>query len=80
MSRQPKICSRSPSGFRSCERTLYTLVQNALENVENKILEVLDMVGEKVRRIKKDGAKLYPGSRITEIRLECRCQQKYFLI
>jgi hypothetical protein len=27
------------------------LAQNALENVENKILEVLDMVGEKVRRI-----------------------------
>ena len=32
----------------SCRRTLTTLVQNALENVENKILEVLDMVGEKV--------------------------------
>ena len=32
----------------SCRRTLTTLVQNAMENVENKILEVLDMVGEKV--------------------------------
>lgn len=35
----------------SCRRTLTTLVQNALENVENKILEVLDMVGEKVRKV-----------------------------
>ena len=32
----------------SCRRTLSTLVQNAVENVENKILEVLDIVGEKV--------------------------------
>jgi hypothetical protein len=32
----------------SCRRTLTTLVHNAVENVENKIFEVLDMVGEKV--------------------------------
>lgn len=30
----------------SCRRTLATLVQNAVENVENKILEVLEEVGE----------------------------------
>ena len=30
----------------SCRRTLTTLVQNAVENVENKIIEVLDLVGE----------------------------------
>ena len=33
----------------SCRRTLTTLVHNAVDNVENKILEVLDMVGERVR-------------------------------
>ncbi len=33
----------------ACRRTLNTLVQNATENVENKIFEVLDLVGEKVR-------------------------------
>ena len=32
----------------SCRRTLATLVHNAIDNVENKILEVLDTVGEKV--------------------------------
>ena len=32
----------------SCRRTLATLVHNAVDNVENKILEVLDMVGEKM--------------------------------
>lgn len=31
-----------------CRRTLTTLVQNTLENVENKILEILDTIGEKV--------------------------------
>jgi len=32
----------------SCRRTLTTLVQNAMENVENKILEILEEVGEKM--------------------------------
>ncbi len=32
----------------SCKRTLATLIHNAVENVENKIFEVLDMIGEKV--------------------------------
>ena len=32
-----------------CRKTLTMLVQNAMENVENKIYEVLDIIGEKVR-------------------------------
>lgn len=32
----------------SCRRTLQTLVQNAVENVENKIFEILDTIGEKM--------------------------------
>jgi len=36
------------SFFRNCSRTLQTLVENSLENVENKIFELLEMVGEKV--------------------------------
>ena len=32
-----------------CRNTLTMLVQNAMENVENKIYEVLDIIGEKVR-------------------------------
>ena len=43
------LCNSDILCSRSCRRTLSTLVQNALENVENKILEVLDMVGEKVK-------------------------------
>ena len=33
---------------RSCRRTLMTLVQNAVENVENKIYEVLEGIGSKM--------------------------------
>ena len=32
-------------------RTLSTLIVNTVENVENKILEVLDVIGERVREI-----------------------------
>ena len=32
----------------SCKRTLQTLVHNAVDNVENKIFEVLDLIGEKM--------------------------------
>ena len=32
----------------SCRRTLSTLIVNTVENVENKILEVLDVIGERV--------------------------------
>ena len=32
----------------SCHRTLQTLVHNAVDNVENKIFEVLDLIGEKM--------------------------------
>ena len=38
----------------SCRRTLTTLIQNAMENVENKILEVLEQVGEKLAPVIKD--------------------------
>merc|ERR1711971_647332 len=38
----------------SCRRTLTTLIQNAMENVENKILEVLEDVGEKMAPVIKD--------------------------
>ena len=31
-----------------CRRTLSTLIVNTVENVENKILEVLDVIGERV--------------------------------
>ena len=34
-----------------CRNTLTMLVQNAMENVENKIYEVLDIIGEKVRML-----------------------------
>ena len=34
-----------------CRNTLTILVQNAMENVENKIYEVLDIIGEKVRML-----------------------------
>lgn len=33
----------------ACRTTLTILVQNTMENVENKIFEVLDIIGEKVR-------------------------------
>ena len=33
----------------SCRRTLNTLVLNAIDNVENKIYEILELIGEKVR-------------------------------
>ena len=33
----------------SCKRTLQTLVHNAVDNVENKIFEVLDLIGENLR-------------------------------
>jgi len=33
---------------RSCRRTLMTLIQNAVENVENKIFEVLEGIGSKM--------------------------------
>ncbi|XP_040580539.1 protein unc-13 homolog 4B [Lepeophtheirus salmonis] len=52
----------------SCRRTLKTLVQNATENVENKILQVLDNVGEKmapvIQRFLVDGCTLvaYAGT------------------
>ena len=32
----------------ACRTTLNILVQNAMENVENKIFEVLDIIAEKV--------------------------------
>ncbi len=32
----------------SCRRTLQTLLHNAVDNVENKIFEVLDLIGEKM--------------------------------
>ena len=32
----------------ACRNTLNILVQNAIENVENKIFEVLDIIAEKV--------------------------------
>ena len=32
----------------ACRRTLNTLIHNAVENVENKIFEVLDLIGEKM--------------------------------
>jgi hypothetical protein len=35
----------------SCRRTLTTLVVNTVDNVENKILEVLDIIGERVRKV-----------------------------
>eukprot|EP00092_Neocalanus_flemingeri_P041502 GFUD01045197.1.p1 GENE.GFUD01045197.1~~GFUD01045197.1.p1 ORF type:complete len:1194 (+),score=262.01 GFUD01045197.1:849-4430(+) len=38
----------------SCRRTLTTLIQNAMENVENKILQVLEDVGEKMAPVIKD--------------------------
>ena len=38
----------------SCRRTLTTLIQNAMENVENKILEVLECLGEKLAPVIKD--------------------------
>ena len=38
----------------SCRRTLTTLIQNAMENVENKILEVLEHLGEKMAPVIKD--------------------------
>ena len=38
----------------SCRRTLTTLIQNAMENVENKILEVLETLGEQMAPIIKD--------------------------
>ena len=38
----------------SCRRTLITLIQNAMENVENKILEVLETIGEQMAPIIKD--------------------------
>ena len=38
----------------SCKITLTTLVENAMENVENKILEVLENVGEKMAPVIKD--------------------------
>ena len=31
----------------SCHKTLHTLVYNAVDNVENKIFQVLDLIGEK---------------------------------
>ena len=38
----------------SCRRTLTTLIQNAMENVENKILVVLEQLGEKMAPVIKD--------------------------
>ena len=38
----------------SCRRTLTTLIQNAVENVENKILEVLENLGEQMAPVIKD--------------------------
>ena len=38
----------------SCRRTLTTLIQNAMENVENKILEVLETIGEQMAPVIKD--------------------------
>ena len=37
----------------SCKRTLQTLVHNAVDNVENKIFEVLDLIGENLELIKR---------------------------
>ena len=34
----------------ACRTTLNILVQNAMENVENKIFEVLDIIAEKVSK------------------------------
>ena len=33
----------------ACRTTLTILVQNTMENVENKIFEVLEIIGEKVK-------------------------------
>ncbi len=38
-----------PIVAKSCRRTLKTLVINTIDLVENKILEVLDIIGEKVQ-------------------------------
>ena len=32
----------------SCQRTLHTLLHNAVDNVENKIFQVLDLIGDKM--------------------------------
>ena len=37
----------------ACRTTLNILVQNAMENVENKIFEVLDIIAEKVNSTSK---------------------------
>ena len=37
----------------ACRTTLNILVQNAMENVENKIFEVLDIIAEKVCMVNK---------------------------
>ena len=38
----------------ACRTTLTILVQNAMENVENKIFEVLDIIAEKVIILKNN--------------------------
>jgi len=38
-----------PGVAAQCERTLLTVMENANENVNNKIIEVLEKVGYKVR-------------------------------
>lgn len=39
---------RGPSVAAQCERTLITVMENAKENVHNKVIEVLEKVGDKV--------------------------------
>ncbi|XP_035714351.1 protein unc-13 homolog 4B isoform X3 [Folsomia candida] len=40
---------RGPSVAAQCERTLITVMENAKENVHNKVIEVLEKVGDKMR-------------------------------
>jgi len=37
-----------PSVGEQCETTLLTVMENATENVNNKIMEILEVVGQKV--------------------------------
>ena len=43
----------------ACRTTLNILVQNAMENVENKIFEVLDIIAEKVNSTSKQVKMIY---------------------
>lgn len=51
----------------ACRRTLHTLIQNAIENVENKIFEVLDTIGSRmapvIQRFLVEGSSRMTSSR-----------------